>query len=180
MADIDLTNVLNSGGINSIYLGGTTSEDKVLKKADLGNLEQNVLDNSETLTGLQEYLLDPRKFEYAKTIGHTVTDDTYEEIARLTTISRPAGVYQLSFSIIFTYNTTGRSGFLRISIDGGSTWHEFRKEAKDTTDKLWVTYVTAVPFPEQIHDIIMEARKENSGDIMEVGFANIISEYKES
>jgi len=136
-------------------------------------VEIDIANNRNSIDDIQQYLQDARRYEYVKTASHTVTDDTYEEVVRLTTLTKPAGVYQMIFSVIFTYTTTGTNGYIRISIDGGSTWEEFRKED-------FVPYITVETFPEQMHDIIIEARKENSGDIMEISFANIISEYKES
>ena len=35
MADKELSTALNSGGINTIFLGGTASTDKVIKKSDM-------------------------------------------------------------------------------------------------------------------------------------------------
>ena len=110
---------------------------------------------------------------------HLVTNDIYETVTQLTTPISPIGVYELKLSMTYSLNSTNTSAFFRFSMDGGTTWNETRKEPKDNTDKLMVDY--SFPFEQnanQVVDIVVQARKETAGDIMEIYFLDLVYEWK--
>lgn len=97
--------------------------------------------------------------------AQTLTLDTYVEVNRLTTGILEAGTYGFIHTAVSNYDTTQRSGYCRISPDGGVTWLEFNNELKDITDKKLMTcsnfMVLAVP---GVIDIIVQGRCETTGD----------------
>lgn len=57
----------------------------------------------------------PSTFDYVVNENIVVTDDTYEEVSRLTTSSRPTGTYVLHKSMLYSLDTTVRSAYFRFS-----------------------------------------------------------------
>ena len=108
----------------------------------------------------------------------TVTDDTYEEIVRLTTESRAAGTYKVEKAMLYSLNSTTTSTFFRFSLDGGDNWTEIREEPKDSTDLRPITHPNIVVHTEGIFDIILQARKENASDTLTIQQVSIILERK--
>ena len=49
MADRQLQTILNSGGINSIYLGGTAASDKVQKQSDIAGFQTSITTNTNNI-----------------------------------------------------------------------------------------------------------------------------------
>jgi len=54
MADRELTTILNSGEVNTIFLGGTASTDKLIKKSEL-DASYTKLDGTNTPTKVLFY-----------------------------------------------------------------------------------------------------------------------------
>lgn len=110
----------------------------------------------------------PSTFDYVVEEGVIVTNDVYEEVARLTTSSRPAGTYVLHKSMLYSLNTTVRSAYLRFSLDGGATWTEVRKEPTDNTDLIPLTHPNVIVHTDGGFDIIVQSRKESAGDVLNI------------
>ena len=73
MADKDLQNVLNSGALNSIYLGGVTSNDKVIKKIDLTAIE-GVLTTKAPIAPMTSFYIGTHRAE------QTMTTETWTKL----------------------------------------------------------------------------------------------------
>lgn len=118
-------------------------------------------------------------YQYDKQQDIVITDDAYEEIARLTTTEQPAGTYEYKLAMTYSLDSTSSSAYMRFSIDGGSTWNEMVREPKDNTDKIMLAY--GFPYEmvaPEIIDIVVEIRKENAGDILQVYYIDIVAERK--
>ena len=65
----------------------------------------------------------------------TVVEPDWQEVIRLTTPVRDAGLYALTFSLQFTFQSTSQSVLYRFSLDGGSTFGPtYEKEVKDRSN----------------------------------------------
>jgi len=117
-------------------------------------------------------------YDYTKVSNHTVTGDTYENIAILPIVDRNPGVYEVKFSGTYTLDTTTRSAYIRFSLDDGLTWNEFRREPKDNTDKLPFYYAFPKDFNGTDTNIIVQMRKESASDILEVFSLDVVFERK--
>ena len=107
-------------------------------------------------------------YDYIQGNSITVTGATYEQIARLTTPSREAGIYKMSQSMMYSLNSTATSAYFRYSTNGGGTWNEIRREPKDNTDVLPSTYTTTIVHPGGVFELVIQAKKENALDILTV------------
>jgi len=161
MSDRELSNKLSSGEITNMKIGGATSGYNVVI--------QDGLDAVAPFTPT---------YDYIKETAITVTDDVYEEIARLTTPSRVAGTYKLSQSMLYSLNSTTTSAYFRFSLDGGSNWNEIRREPKDNTDTLPSAYTSTYVHTGGVFEVIIQSRKESAGDILTVAILDVIFERK--
>lgn len=108
-----------------------------------------------------------------------ISGQTFQEIVRLTTLPRAAGVYEYKFSITFGYSTTSRSALFQWSLDGGNSWETFSLEVKDTTNKMPRTY--EFPINRQQNgtiDLILQGACEGASDTLTVDYASIVAERK--
>ena len=156
-----LINKLASGEVTQIKIGGTASG--------------NIVPTTDELLAHAPFA---PTYDYIKKTAITVTDDTYEEIARLTTPSRVAGVYKLSQSMLYSLNSTTTSAYFRFSSDGGITWNEIRREPKDNTDVLPSAYTSTVVHTGGIFDLIIQSRKGAAGDVLTISIVDVIFERK--
>jgi len=138
----------------------------------------DINDNKTDITNIRDFLQDPRRYENKKVTNVNVTGDIYETVAELITEERPAGKYQTTVNVSFVYNSAGRRGYIRISLDGGITWEEYSKKIDDINEVMTIPYISADDYATGIHNIIIQAKKEQSADVMTIKSANIISEYK--
>jgi len=146
--------------------------------ADIATNTGDIADNIADIVVLNTNAPFAPTYDYIKETEITVTDDVYEEIARLTTPSRPTGTYKLSQSMLYTLNSTTTSAYFRFSLDGGSNWAEIRREPKDNTDTIPSAYTSTVEHTVGIFDLIIQARKENAGDVLVVSTLDVIFERK--
>ena len=123
-------------------------------------------------------LFDIRTFDYVEKLNHTVTNDVYEEVTRLTTVSRVAGTYKTTLAMIYTLNSVVNAAYFRFSTDGGATWTEIRREPKDITDIVPKTHTFIEVHTTGIKEIIVQARKELSGDVLTIFKLDIMFERK--
>jgi len=160
----DLQAILSGGDITGMNIGGVTAGDAVVEK---GELDAGLALVPSAMT-----------YDYAQVANHTVTNDVYEEVLRLTTVSRPTGVYKAELSMIYSLNSTTTSAFFRFSIDGGTTWTEVRKEPKDNTDLVPEAYPFTVSHTAGARVIIIQARKENAADVLNIAAMDIMFERR--
>ena len=140
----------------------------------IDQIDMNVI----AITALQAKAPFVPTYDYIKESAITVTGDVYEEIARLTTSSRDAGIYKLTQSMLYTLNSTTTSAFFRFSIDGGVNWGEIRREPKDNLDTIPSAYTSTIVHSGGVFEVIIESKKENSGDILVVSTIDLIFERK--
>ena len=90
----------------------------------------------------------------------------------------PAGVYEITFSSTFDYDSTKRSAIFNWSIDGGATYEQFSVEPKDKSDTKPMHYC----FPHEHQggriNLDLKARCEANGDVLTISYANIVFERK--
>ena len=131
----------------------------------------------QTVGGTPHWAL--RTYDYITVQGAEATTNTYVTLANLTTSVREAGVYEIKFSITFTYDSTNKSAHFRWTLNGG-TPEEFRVEPKDATDKKAMTY--EFPFvlnADEAFDILLEGKCESAtGETLHCDYTNIIVERK--
>lgn len=137
----------------------------------------DITDNQDRIADLESLTL----YEFNKVSGISTTSAAYTEANRLTVTTPPSGVYEYSFSFTFNYGTTNKSAYFRFSTDGGTTWNEIRKEAKDVTDNIPLYYSFPVNFVQTGTDnivLIVEYRVETAGDVLNVSYMDVIVERK--
>ena len=130
------------------------------------------------LTAAESKALFIPSYDYVQGNSITVTGAVYEEIARLTTPSREAGIYKLSQSMMYSLNSTTNSAYFRFSNNGGSTWNEIRREPKDNLDVLPSAYTSTLVHPGGVFDLVIQSRKENASDTLSVLSIDVIFERK--
>ena len=108
----------------------------------------------------------------------TIKTTAYANIAELVTPIRDAGVYSITFSITFDYNSTNKSAYFQWSIDSGTTWEEFRVEPKDATDKKALHYEFPHEHTGGSFNLKLMGKCENSSNTLSVDYANIVIERK--
>lgn len=121
-------------------------------------------------------------YYFSKVSGVSTTSSVYTQLNRLTVIAPPSGVYEYKFSMTWNYNNTTKSAYFRFSTDGGVTWNEVRKEAKDVTDNYPAYYAFPVQFTQigaDNIDLIVEYRTETDGDVLNVSYMDIVVERKQ-
>lgn len=113
-------------------------------------------------------------YDYVKESAIVIADDNYETIAELITPTRDKGVYEYRMSMTYSLNSTNTSAYFRFSLDGGTTWTEFRTEPKDNTDSVPMYYSFPKPLPREVLQLMMQARKENAGDVLNIEFIDLM------
>ncbi len=188
MADREISDKLSSGEIVQMKIGGVDSDHLVVVASQLKAVADEVIVNADDIAvlgvkqGLQEGRLDTLEtlalYEYSKVNGVSTTDNTYAPLNALSVISAEAGIYEFKFTLVYTYSTTNKSAYFRMSNDGGTTWVEVRREAKDSTDVMTGDF----SYPHQHNggdiDLIIEYKTESTGDTLNVMGSNIVIERK--
>lgn len=110
--------------------------------------------------------------------NHTVVGDVFEAVTTYTGASKPAGTYMITLSMLYSLNSTTTAAFFRFTLDGGSTWYSVKREPKDNTDAMAMTY--SFPYTHVSGDIVIgvESRKENAADILTIAQLNVMVDRK--
>jgi len=111
-------------------------------------------------------------YDYEKSVDVLDIGDTYQLVGRLTTPLREAGTYVLGFSLTWDFDRTTESVFMRWRQEGGA-WNEYSSEPTETTDSNTAFYEFPSDYPEQIHDIELEMRKETALGTFDLRFLDI-------
>jgi hypothetical protein len=95
-----------------------------------------------------------------------------EAEVRITAGSHPAGTYELNMSGTYEVDSSTNDAQLRFSLDGGATWEEFSRGA---TSGVRSAFAYAFPLPQTVgsFDFVMQVKKENSQNTMQLYFASI-------
>jgi len=167
----------NSTNIQSVS-DGLTQEVTDRQNADT-LLQNSINTNTTDIQGIKDI---QTNYYYKKVAGSSTTSNTYTQLNRLTVTTPPSGVYEYKFSMTWNYNSTTKSAYFRFSTDGGVTWNEVRKEAKDVTDNYPVFYAFPYVFTQtgtDDIDLIVEYRTETNGDVLNVSYIDIVAERKQ-
>jgi len=122
---------------------------------------------------------DLTSYDFVKVSGQSITQDTFKQVAKLTTPIRKSGTYEYKFSVSFKYSSTSRSAVFRISSDNGTNWTEFKKEPKDATDTVPFFYAYPKTMASDgVINLILEAKCENASDTLTVNYCDLIAERK--
>ena len=117
--------------------------------------------------------------------GWADVDDTYATVGAPNADQVEIGLqgtavtatYLMAMSATYEINSTGNSVQARFSLDGGSTWENFSRESKDSTDRQSMDYL----FPVNLsgaYDFVFQMKKENASNALQVHFANLWLERK--
>jgi len=186
------TGLTSADKINLGFIKTDSNETRIITaETDIDDLEidvENVIDqttlntiqiglNTDDLVPLNEY---NSKISYNtnKVTNVDILDTDYIELNTLYIEDIPAGIYQLTFSSIFTLSSTNQSGFIRVSVDGGVSWFELIREAKDSSDTITETYITTLNHGGGLRDIQVQAKRESTSADMNVVVQTIICEWK--
>ena len=134
----------------------------------------------DTLSARVTYNHTEMTYDYSNTINYTVVGDTYETVNTMT-VDRLAGTYQLNLSMIHSLNALNTSAYFqfRLTDSGGpGPWTEIRREPKDNTDKIPLTYFRPFVHIGGTLTVEIESRKENINDILIVEYNSIVVERK--
>ena len=172
MADRELQTILNSGDINTIYLGGTTSEDKAVKKSELTALDTRVtaiesshsvlLTATSTATSQQPSTTDTAlQIEFG---AAQVTTDIDIDVNGAITF-KTAGKYILS--PFFQYGRSGSTGtsvlFNRYLVNGVQAGSSLG--AKIDNANILVPWSSSIQFTANANDVLtIEIIRDSTGN----------------
>ena len=111
-------------------------------------------------------------YDFEKVSGVLNIPETYTPVAQLITPLRVAGTYVLGFSLTYTFDRTTESAFLRWREQGGA-WNEYSSEPSEKTDANTAYYEFPSAYPEEVHDIEVEMRKETATGVLDLNFLDI-------
>ena len=134
----------------------------------------------ESLSARITYNQTEMTYDYSNVADYPVVGDVYENVNTLD-LSRIAGTYQLSLSMIHTLDSANSSAYFqfRITDSGGpGPWTEIRREPNDNTDKIPLTYFKPFTHAGGTLKVEVEARKENINDTLVVAYTSIVVERK--
>jgi hypothetical protein len=94
------------------------------------------------------------------------------------TPAREAGKYKVEMSVIWKLDTVTKSGLLRYSVDGGSSWKQFQSEPKDKTNDNANVFGLTVDHAGGPFDIQIEMTRESGTNAMDCSHCEIIVERK--
>ena len=106
--------------------------------------------------------------------ANLVMTTTYQTIGEIISSFKSSGQewFEIGFSVTSLYKTTRYSEYFQYSQDGGTTWHELRREPKDRSDAKAFFYAYPEQFPAGPIHVIIQARKEDSADDMIIAYAD--------
>jgi len=151
--------------------------------AEVTSLDYRISDNSSDIVDLGTRVTALEAvapyYYYTHYTNVTVPSDSYSAVAELhRTDIDVSGTYEIKFSANYTLDSVTHSAYVRFSLDNGATWFEYRREPKDKTDTEAINYSLPHVFTSTSADILVEARKESSGDNMEFSYFDVILERK--
>ena len=115
---------------------------------------------------------------YSELQDFDVPSNVYTDVINDTIADLPIGIYRLDLSMIYKSDNNNRSSFFRFSIDGGTTWSEFRKQTKQVQDINNETLFKVVDHSGGDLNIIIQSRKENTNDTLTIQYITYLLEQK--
>jgi hypothetical protein len=110
----------------------------------------------------------------------TITTDNpnWTPVNSFTTPDREAGKYKIEMSVIWKLDTTTKSGMLRYSVDGGTSWKEFQSEPKDKTNDNANVFGLTLDHTGGPINVQIEMTRESGTNAMDCSRCEIIVERK--
>ena len=99
---------------------------------------------------------------------------TWTLVGELNPTLKNGSAYTVALSLTMTMADTNDSALFRFSIDGGSSWEEFSKEAKDANDRVTADYFFPVTGAGVPFHVILEVSKTSGGNTLDVHYANLV------
>jgi len=115
----ELDNALNSGELGTIFLGGTTPDDKVITEKELEDRTK-------------------RYYKYVE--GTETVADVEKEIASLALPALDAGQYEIKYSLIGTYDGTS----IGITMVNGTNTQTVHEEPKSPSDSIVFNHIEPI------------------------------------
>ena len=139
MADIQLQDVLDSGGLTGAKFGGVDAENDVAIQSDINALDYR-LQTLEGVAGVGGYY-------YAEAGSYANATTTYTTIIELNTGSNvAAGVFEVGVFISYFYpEVPGEFAAIRWSTDGGGSWTEASMTNTNAAPDPSATFFFRVP-----------------------------------
>ena len=117
-------------------------------------------------------------YEFNTVTNTTISSSTYQPINSLVLSSAGTGTYVISLGMIYSYDQLNKSSYFRFSVDGGVSWTEIRKEPKDNSDKVPLSYFIPIEHISGEINVQVEAHKEDGTGTMVVSSNTISIERK--
>jgi hypothetical protein len=110
----------------------------------------------------------------------TITTDNpdWTTVNHFATPDRVAGKYKVEMSAIWKLDTVTKSGMLRYSVDGGTTWKQFQSEPKDKTNDNANVFGLTIDHVGGVIDVRIEMTRESGTNAMDCSRCEIIVERK--
>ena len=114
-------------------------------------------------------------YDFDKRIDVLDISENFTNIGNLITpVANQAGIYEVKFSIAYSFSDINDSVFIRFRVDGGP-WFEFLDEPSDVTDLRGWFYAYPQEFAAGSHQVELEIRKEDAqANQLDVHFADTI------
>jgi len=117
-------------------------------------------------------------YEYEKRANILNVSQTYQEINRLQRADLPSGVYEITFSTTWRYDSANQQVYFRWSENGGSNWFEFIFDVGASLERTPWFYSYPVVRSEGPVDLVLQARKGAASGTFDISYADITFEKK--
>jgi len=166
----------NTGGINVNTANIATNTADISTNAyNISLNNSSITDNTNRLVELENFTL----YTFNTVNDVTIVDSTYEQVNQVSLTELAGGTYEVKLSQVYSLDSSTTSAFFRFSLDGGGTWVEIRREPKDNTDNLDMTMFVPINVADGgTLNVIIEARKEVTGDVLFISSNSIVVERK--
>ena len=105
-------------------------------------------------------------------VSITTVYPDYQNVGNLLWSDAPAGVFEVSLSVVWQYDTNKKSGYLRYTLDG-TTWYETSEEPKDRTDTRHASYTFPIEHSGGDIDFRVEFSRESCDYVMDIHFCDL-------
>jgi hypothetical protein len=120
-------------------------------------------------------IFDILTYDYRVEVDVDIVDDipAYTRVNELETMYREAGLYEVRLGIIWSLNTTNKSGIARFSVDGGVSWQEVWSEPKDKTNDNASDFTRTINHTGGPIHVILDMARESGTAAMKCKYSEI-------
>lgn len=158
---------LNTDKVENTSLDATNTRVTNLetyRTATLEPLETEVDTIDSRLQALEQYDV----FEYQQVNNHSVTTTVYADVINFTTANLEAGIYKVALGQMFNLDSAVNLAWFRASFDGGLTWMEVAEKVVDVSANKPLSFFTVINHPGGTVNIITQAKKDATGDVLNI------------